>query len=234
MSNIDTSTAAIAALLDGVTPGPWRVEHETTLIWGHCDKDDSTYRGIGYPVAECRISPVSSWAHGPDADAGETNARFIAASRELVPALTDERDAAVAQAEQAEARVAKLEAEVERLMADLPRTQIVQNLVSMAVLDATYHAEGYAAGWTAAIEAAAKVADDYGCKDILRPAEGWTEPQVDWWIIGGQDHCIAIEQCIRSLTPPASAQAALDRLTAQARAQGMREAAEIADHRNAT
>lgn len=111
MTEIDTSTAAIAALMDGVTAGPWRVEHETTLIWGHCDKDDSTYRGMGYPVAECRISPVSSWAHGPDADAGETNARFIAAARELVPALTDERDAAVARAEQDEARVAELEAE---------------------------------------------------------------------------------------------------------------------------
>lgn len=99
---IDTSTEAVTALMDGVTAGPWRVEHETTLIWGHCDKDDSTYRGMGYPVAECRISPVSSWAHGPDADAGETNARFIAASRELVPALAAERDAAILRAERAE------------------------------------------------------------------------------------------------------------------------------------
>lgn len=123
MSEIDTSTAAIAALMDGVTAGPWRVEHETTLIWGHCDKDDSTYRGMGYPVAECRISPVSSWAHGPDADAGETNARFIAAARELVPALTDERDAAVARAEQAEARVADVEAEVERMRTALGEEQ---------------------------------------------------------------------------------------------------------------
>lgn len=90
MTTIDTTPEAIAALLDGVTPGPWRVEHETTLIWGHCDQDDTTDRGMGYPVSECRISPVSSWARGPDAGAGEANARFIAAARELVPALAAE------------------------------------------------------------------------------------------------------------------------------------------------
>lgn len=79
-----------------------------------------------------------------------------------------ERDAAVARAEQAEARVAELEAEVEELLAwvddleaDVDRLRqerndlaISQHLTTLAVRNVTYHAEGYSAGWMAAIEAA--------------------------------------------------------------------------------
>ena len=70
-------------LLGKVTQGNWRVEQDTTLIWGHCDPEDSSDRGMGYPVAECRITPISSWAKGPDSDAGEANATLIA----LTPSL---------------------------------------------------------------------------------------------------------------------------------------------------
>jgi hypothetical protein len=103
---VDTSPEAIAALLEGVTPGPWRVEDGTTLIWGHCNQDDTTSRGMGYPVTECRITPVSSWARGPDADAGEANARFIAAARDLVPALAAEIARLTAERDEARAQVA--------------------------------------------------------------------------------------------------------------------------------
>lgn len=62
----------------GHTPTPWRIEQDTTLIWGDCDPDDTSDRGMGYPIAECRVSPVSSlWAKGPDYDEGEANAAYI-------------------------------------------------------------------------------------------------------------------------------------------------------------
>lgn len=93
---IDTSTAAIAALMDGVTPGPWEQDGpiSSKIVWA------------GPDVRVCFMT-----SDGP----ASKNARFIAASRELVPALTDERDAAVARAERSEARVAELESEVERM-----------------------------------------------------------------------------------------------------------------------
>jgi len=70
-------------LLGKVTPGEWRVEKETTLILGSCSADDTSTLGMGYPVAECRISPLSSWAKGPNPDEGEANARLIAMAPEL-------------------------------------------------------------------------------------------------------------------------------------------------------
>lgn len=60
------------------TPTPWRVEQDTTLIWGACNEDDNSSYGLGYPVAECRITPMNmSWAKGPNADEGEANAELI-------------------------------------------------------------------------------------------------------------------------------------------------------------
>lgn len=71
------------------TPGPWRLEQDTTLVWGACDPDDSSDRGMGYPIAECRISPTSHlWAKEPKLDEGEANARLIAAAPKLKDALT--------------------------------------------------------------------------------------------------------------------------------------------------
>lgn len=70
--------------MSGHTKGPWRVEEGTTLVWGACNPDDLTNYGMGYPVAECRITPISSWAKGPDSDEGEANARLIAAAPDLL------------------------------------------------------------------------------------------------------------------------------------------------------
>lgn len=59
------------------TPTPWRVEADTTLIWGDCNPDDNSTRGMGYPIVECRINPSGNWSTGPYADEGEANASFI-------------------------------------------------------------------------------------------------------------------------------------------------------------
>jgi hypothetical protein len=62
------------------TPGEWRVEQGTTLVWGACNADDHTSRGMGYPIAECRITPTAKWAKRPDEAEGIANAHLIAAS----------------------------------------------------------------------------------------------------------------------------------------------------------
>lgn len=71
------------------TPGPWRVEENTTLIWGKCNPDDQSNWGMGYPIAECRITPISQigWATGPSEDEGEANACLISASPDMLEAL---------------------------------------------------------------------------------------------------------------------------------------------------
>lgn len=87
---IDTSPEAIAALLDGVTPGPWKyVPNGKKTSITDCDYD--------------RLF-IASGTTAPYCDAG-----FIAAARELVPALaaeiarlTAERDAALIRAERSE------------------------------------------------------------------------------------------------------------------------------------
>lgn len=59
------------------TARPWRVEDGTTLIWGNCNPDDQSTRGMGYPIAECRTNPSGNWSTGPWADEAEANAAFI-------------------------------------------------------------------------------------------------------------------------------------------------------------
>lgn len=109
MSEIDTSTAAIAALMEGVTAGPWEQDGPISakIVWS------------GPDVRVCFMA-----SDGP----ASKNARFIAAARELVPALTDERDAAVARAEQAEAREAEaLRRENARLMAEIAELDFLRH-----------------------------------------------------------------------------------------------------------
>ncbi len=68
----------------GHTPGPWRVEDDTNLVWGECDPDDQTTFGMGYPVAEC-CSP-RSWSkqHVPTWEHRVANAHLIAAAPDLL------------------------------------------------------------------------------------------------------------------------------------------------------
>lgn len=74
------------------TPGPWRVENGTTMVWGHCNPDDNSTRGMGYPIAEARINPSGNWSTGPYSDEGEANAHLIAAAPDLYEALAGARD----------------------------------------------------------------------------------------------------------------------------------------------
>lgn len=127
----------------------------------------------------------------------------------MIDAIASDRDAAVA-------RVAELEAEVERLRQERDDIAISQHLTTLAVRNVTYHAEGYSAGWNAAIEAASTYLQ--GAAD-------------DWRSTGGELPAKKIEDEIPgviAIPMPADAGEALDRLTAQARAQGMHEALEAA------
>jgi len=126
----------------------------------------------------------------------------------MINALASERDAAVARAE---ARVAELEAEVERLRAESCATcggvmywgdECCPECSPEAAAEKDQKL--FAAGWTAAIEAAAS----------------WVDGE---WL--GQSPYDAA-RLIRAITMPTDAAAALASLTAQARAQGMREALE--------
>lgn len=97
---IDTSPEAIAALLDGVTPGPWNV--------CNYDAGDCTWYDHNGPCPSVQASEdldcaIVHWdgfkqkywsACNGDNRQIQANARFIAAARELVPALAAERDEA--------------------------------------------------------------------------------------------------------------------------------------------
>ena len=83
---IDTSREAVERLLENVTPGPWDAES------GHEQQNGQLY----WQVTDGRDAIMQNqfcWCQGDQA----ANARFIAASRELVPALLAERDAALAE-----------------------------------------------------------------------------------------------------------------------------------------
>lgn len=83
MTQIDTSPEAIAALMDGVTPGPWEA-----VAAGQADDLNEV---VAYKPTFSSI-----------ADAEGANARFIAAARDLVPALA--------------ARLAEVEAERDQII----------------------------------------------------------------------------------------------------------------------
>lgn len=65
------------------TPGPWRVEQGTLLVWGACDPDDSSSYGMGYPV--CVGCQPAAWAKNdkPMPEEQAANARLIAAAPEM-------------------------------------------------------------------------------------------------------------------------------------------------------
>lgn len=74
------------ALAEAATPGTWRVESNTALVWGACDLDDQSSYGMGYPVASADLPPT--WKKtNPTAEEMFANAAFIATARTAVPAL---------------------------------------------------------------------------------------------------------------------------------------------------
>ena len=64
------------------TPGPWRVEQGTTLVWADCSPDDNS-NGLGRPVAEVCVNPSDSWVEGPRNGEAEATATLIAAAPDL-------------------------------------------------------------------------------------------------------------------------------------------------------
>lgn len=78
----DTSTAAVTRLIENVTPGPWSL----------------TDRGAGVITSQHESAvAVACGAGTRTLTEARANAAFIAAARDLVPALLAERDAALAE-----------------------------------------------------------------------------------------------------------------------------------------
>ena len=115
----DTSREAVEALMEGVTEGPWEAS-----------RCPSNAREIVEHPDLGRIANLSY----PDAGDDEANARFIAASRQLVPALLD--------------RAEKAEAERDTLKAqkwDVKHTSTINDLVQLAQARDHFEAERDAA-----------------------------------------------------------------------------------------
>lgn len=84
MGEIDTSTAAIEALMDGVTEGPW------VVLRG---RDSVCVVASGKHLIGEDFSSLWTFENPKDWD-------FVAASRQIIPALAAERDALRAEMEQ--------------------------------------------------------------------------------------------------------------------------------------
>lgn len=70
---------------DKHTPLPWRVEQGADLIWGACDPDDQSPRGMGYAIVE---GQRPGWKpYRPDPAEREANAALIVRSVNSLPAL---------------------------------------------------------------------------------------------------------------------------------------------------
>jgi hypothetical protein len=115
MTDIDTSPEAVERLMDGVTPGPWRKSYS-----------------FATQVASSSSVVCNAMLH--------ENARFIAAARQLVPALSAERDrltadnAALREALMREAK-GKLARLVEWLQEDEDNASLLISALSPEQLD---------------------------------------------------------------------------------------------------
>lgn len=125
---IDTSREAVERLLDGVTEGPWAWEenHPLNACVSVTTKSDAGWTiGIAtlYGYSDDVPTPTEPDEPWGDHPIRRADARFISASRELVPALLAERDAALAE-------VARLstppdDAEVAGLVAELGEPLVI-------------------------------------------------------------------------------------------------------------
>lgn len=131
----DTSREAVERLLDGVTPGPWVTVKSDVYPEGECD----SWVTIGRQNFDAVALIVNE--HIKDDPELKANANFIAAARELVPALLARAEAA----EAAEARIEALTAERDALKAALnfmrgciihARTELAQSSQDMSAIRA--------------------------------------------------------------------------------------------------
>ena len=107
----DTSREAVERLLDGVTPGPWRVRVNKRDSHDECD------------LSICGDIFVLADLNGPQYPHQHPNARFIAAARDLVPALLA----------RAEALRADLTAALQRELMQMQRADEAEAKVAKAV-----------------------------------------------------------------------------------------------------
>lgn len=115
MTAIDTSTESVERLLEDVTPGPWAWEesHPTNACAYVTTKSDAGWTidiATLYGTSDNVPSPTAPDEPWGDHPIRRATARFIAAARDLVPALLKERDEALAQLAEAEARADRAEA----------------------------------------------------------------------------------------------------------------------------
>lgn len=91
MTAIDTSTEAVERLLEDVTPGPWVASYRSET-----DPDGDEYIDrVEVETPTDRYVHEFALGYSDEIDGvTEANARFIAAARDLVPALLKERDEA--------------------------------------------------------------------------------------------------------------------------------------------
>lgn len=76
-------------LADEATPGDWKVEEGTPLIWGGCIESEVFDFYMGRPIAEVRMAQPT-WDRTGKPMCGPENAVFIATARTAVPDLLAE------------------------------------------------------------------------------------------------------------------------------------------------
>lgn len=109
----NTSKEAVERLMDGVTPGPWSAHRDEM----HFDTLSDVHGGATRDCSGISRQIMVSVGGFSELKEQEANTRFIAAAREMVPALAAERDAHATRADAAEAEVARLTAELTALRA---------------------------------------------------------------------------------------------------------------------
>jgi hypothetical protein len=78
---IDISPEGVAAMLDGVTPGPWRIKD----CESYGDRCKMFYQEVWNDETDILVTTEVTRAHN---DGGQKNLRFIAWARDAVPALS--------------------------------------------------------------------------------------------------------------------------------------------------
>jgi hypothetical protein len=147
---LDAMMEGVTALLENVTPGPW--------AWDGDPVKGANLFGLAGQAVISYAGYEGMWFSVYDAETDAANARFIAAARELVPALAAEvralqhdndalREAANAEAQENETQretIAGLTARVEALTAE--KDQLEQDLSDMRDNAESAYRRGYWAG----------------------------------------------------------------------------------------